>query len=182
MIQKIYLAAISVCLTDVAIFTGDILRDAIKIMLDDEMMPVALVRTALLASKAHMEVKRFVLSDVIPILIRKKIWLTTPIHWEGLRHCVKNYAVPTTTTAQNQSLIEPTLRSILGLPGKELKSIITVAPLIKPSLTKLLKVLSPNEKEDVISGRWAGLDTESNSGEVAVLDTEKSTIIAGLLA
>lgn len=175
--QKAYVDSISVCITDVTTFTGDVVRDAMKIMMDDDVLPVALVRTALLASKAHNDVKKYVLNDFIPILIKRKIWVTTPVHWEGLKHCVKNYAV-----GPPAAQVEPTLRAVLGLPGPQLKSVVAAAPTIKTTLAKLLKVLSATEREDVLSGRWAGLDTTSTSGEIAVLDAEKAKIVKELSA
>lgn len=156
------------------------MRDAIKTMLEDELLPVALVRTALLASKAHSDVKKFLLSDFIPTLIKRKVWIGGTEHWVGLQHCVKNYAV---SQSVGQNIVEPTYRAILGLPGVQLKSLLTAAPTIKPALSKLLKVFSNQEREEVVSGRWVGLESTNNeSGESIIVDNEKSIIMKELLA
>jgi hypothetical protein len=172
--QKLYLESINACLSDITTFTGDVIHEAIAQMVDDEILPVALVRTALLASKAHNDMRKYVLSELIPNLVRKKIWNTAPVHWEGIKHCIKTYAVAQT----NQSIVEPTFRAILGLPGAQMKAIIAVAPAIKALLSKLLKVLSMEEKEEVLSGRWAGI--QSAEGEES-LDSEKAKIIKELM-
>lgn len=178
--QKSYLDCISICLTDINNFTGDVIREAISMMSDDENLPVALIRTALLASKAHNDVKKYVLVDLIPKLIRRKIWITTPVHWEGVKMYIKTYATP----QQPANVMEPTLRSILALPGLQLKSIIALSPHIKSLLSKLLKSLSTDEKDNVTSGKWIGLSdaaVESNESESAVTpDPEKAKILLSL--
>lgn len=170
--QKLYLDSISAVLSDIQTFTGEVIKEALSLMVDDEVLPVSLVRTALLASKAHTDVKKYLLNEFIPTLIRKKIWSTAPLHWEGIKHCVKTYAVG--QVAQN--IVEPTYRAILGLPGNQLKAILAAAPTVKPSLTNLLKVLSSEEKEEVISGRWIGISAEGQSAT----DTDKPKIIKEL--
>ena len=93
--------------------------------------------------------KRFVLTDVIPAIIRKRVWESVPKVWEGVPHAIKSLA--------DHKYAEPTLRCILGLPKAQLKVILKTAPKAKLALGKLLQSLSPVEKEEVISGRWAGI-------------------------
>eukprot|EP01035_Chromulina_nebulosa_P017223 gene17223-22746_t len=53
--QKSYLDSLSVCLNDDVTFTAEPIKEALKILTDDSTLPVALVRTALLASKGHVD-------------------------------------------------------------------------------------------------------------------------------
>ena len=120
--------------------------------------------------------KKFMLSDVIPSLIRKKIWNTVPKVWEGVNHALKLFA--------EHKNAEPTLRCLLGLPGIQLKSLFKIAPKVKPLLSTLLKSLSTDEKAETISGQWAGLVGEKEKdGAVQiepVVDAEKLKILKEL--
>ena len=61
--------------------------------------------------------------------------------------------------------------------GAQLKVVLKVAPTAKAPLGKTLKALAAAEKEDVLSGRWAGIDVTSKAGEAAKLDADKAKII-----
>ena len=117
--------------------------------------------------------KKFILSDVMPALIRKRVWNSAPKVWDGVSHGVKIFA--------EHKSAEPTLRCLLGLPGLQLKSIIKVAPKVKPLLASLLKALSAEEKEECVSGRFAGLISDVTDPMVdAVVDSEKNKILKEL--
>lgn len=117
--------------------------------------------------------KKFILSDVMPSLIRKKVWNSAPKVWDGVSHGVKIFS--------EHKNAEPTLRCLLGLPGLQLKSILKVAPKVKPLLGSLLKALSAEEKEECVSGRFAGLISDVTDPVVdAVVDSEKSKILKEL--
>lgn len=119
--------------------------------------------------------KKFMLSDVIPSLIRKKVWTSAPKVWDGVSHALKLFA--------EHKNAEPTLRCLLGLPGIQLKNILKIAPKVKPLLGTLLKALSTEEREETISGKWAGLSVENNNSvdtAVPVVDTEKLKILKEL--
>ena len=120
--------------------------------------------------------KKFILNDVMPSLIRKRVWNSAPKVWDGVNHGVKIFA--------EHKSAEPTLRCLLGLPGLQLKSILKVAPKVKPLLGSLLKALSTEEKEDCISGKFAGLLNDVNVTDSvvggAVVDNEKNKILKEL--
>ena len=109
-------------------------------------------------------------------LIRKRVWNSAPKVWDGVNHGVKIFA--------EHKSAEPTLRCLLGLPGLQLKSILKVAPKVKPLLGSLLKALSTEEKEDCISGKFAGLLNDVNVTDSvvggAVVDNEKNKILKEL--
>lgn len=117
--------------------------------------------------------KKFILSDVMPSLIRKRVWNSAPKVWDGVSHGVKIFA--------EHKSAEPTLRCLLGLPGLQLKSILKVAPKVKPLLASLLKALSAEEKEECVSGRFAGLLSDVADPVIeAVVDSEKNKILKEL--
>ena len=63
----------------------------------------------------------------------------------------------------------------------QLKSICKVAPKVKPLLASLLKALSAEEKEECVSGRFAGLTSDIIEPAVeAVVDSEKNKILKEL--
>jgi hypothetical protein len=122
--------------------------------------------------------RKFVLNDVIPGLIRKRVWNTVPKLWDGVAHCVKKMA--------SHKNAEPTLRGLLGLPGAQLKAILKVASEAKAPMAAILKALSKEEKEEVLSGKWAGIaetPAESTAEDGAfTMDAEKTKIVKELLS
>ena len=122
------------------------------------------------------------LSDIIPNLIRKRVWLSAPKIWDGVNHALKIFA--------EHKNAEPTLRCILGLPGAQLKGVFKAAPKVKVPLANLLKALSAEEREEAVSGKWAGLLVSSGEGEgdggtepvpsSIPIDTEKLNILKEL--
>jgi hypothetical protein len=137
--------------------------------------PPILMRTAILTSTKYDECKRFVLAQVIPALIKRHTWRTAPKIWDGVAFFVKKFANSTSMHGGIQKDVEITLRSLLGMPAEQLSKIIescavtvpntarnaasktTVINDLKRSLKKLLGTLSNEEKEQVLSGVWAGL-------------------------
>lgn len=136
--------------------------------------------------------KKFILCDVVPSLIRGRVWNSAPKVWEGVSYAVKIFA--------EHKNVEPTLRCLLGLPGIQLKSVLKAAPKVKPLLSNLLKSLSAEEKEECISGKWAGLSIAVNvivgdsvegaggggggggGNEDVIVDNEKMKIVKELSA
>jgi hypothetical protein len=148
---KPVLEAISLCMTSKSEYSGEVIKDSLRMMLLDEIPPYALMRTASLAAKSFTEVSRFVLSDVIPALVRRRVWQTAPKLWDGVVHGAKNLA---SAGAKNA---EHTLRALLGVPAAQLRAMLKIAPQVKAAMGKLLKTLSKEETEEVITGRWVGL-------------------------
>ena len=124
----------------------------------------------------HKDVCKFVLSEAIPTLLRKQIWTNAKCKsvWEGVCHFVKRFAAAKDA--------EQTLRCLLGLPSAPLKLLLKLAPNARAPVGKTLKALSANEKEEVLSGRWAGIDVSSRAGEPAKLDADKQKLVKECLA
>ena len=131
------------------------------------------MRTGLLSAKKYKEVRKYLLQDTVPKLIRRKVWTEKdPVSgkypvWEGVIQCVRLFG-----DAKDS---EQMLRCVLSLDGPRLALVMKVAPKIQVILAKLLKTLSTKEREDVITGRWAGI--AHSSGKV---DTEKKKIFESL--
>lgn len=177
--QKVYLNAIGACLNDSEVFTGDAIRDALSKLVDDPVMSKVLARTALIAGQTHQDVKRYILNDFLPAMIRRKIWSTAPLQWKGVVMCIKKFVLK----GYAQSAIEPTLRAVFGLPGPQLKATLAESEDLKGHLVKLLKTLSPAEREEVTSGRWVGIaPTVAEGDEPIPMDSEKTRIVSELTA
>mmetsp|Transcript_685 Transcript_685/g.970 ORF Transcript_685/g.970 Transcript_685/m.970 type:complete len:745 (+) Transcript_685:1111-3345(+) len=163
---KLVLEAISLCLNNKSEFSGEVIKDALRKMVTDDQLapPYALMRTAILSAQSFAEVKRFVLSDVIPSLVRKRVWLSLPKLWDGVIHGARNLAA---TGFKNSEL---TLRALLGIPAKQLKGLLRAAPAVKVAMAKLLKTLSSEEKEEVTSGKWVGLVNSVESATATALE------------
>ncbi len=139
-------------------FNSEVIKDAVTILLEGPTLPTALMRTVILSAQVP-EIKKFALSVVIPTLVRLKTWNTAPKVWEGVAHGVKSM-IGTRDS-------EPTLRALLGLPLTQLRGIIKAAPTVKGYMSKVLKSLSADEFEEVVSGRWAKIESENFEGQRA---------------
>jgi hypothetical protein len=170
---KTVLDAIDVPIQNKADFNGEVFKEAIKTMLAEEHPPVALMRTAILSAQSFPEVKRYVLGEVMPQLVRRRIWTTSPKLWDGVVAGAKNLAA----AASAHKNAELTLRALLGVPAPQLKGLVRVAPTVKGAMSKLLKTLSSGEKEEVVSGKWAGIADESGA-----VSEEKQQLIAEIAA
>ena len=135
---------------------GDTITDCLRVLLEDDIPCRLFMRTAIISSQKHSDVRSFVLAVVIPTLIRRKVWSlpkAQKVLWDGVCHAVKLLAAHRSA--------EPTLRAVLALPGAQLKEMVVVA---KEPLKKFLQLLSVEEREEVVSGRWAGLEGEQGQG------------------
>lgn len=138
---KAVLDAIALCLNNKSDYSGEVVKEALRALADDIVPAFALMRTAILGAQSFAEVKKFVLSDVIPAMIRKQVWASAPKIWEGVLYAVKNLG----GTGNKQA--EPSLLAMLGIPGTQLKALLKVAPLVKPIIGKLVQSISPDERD-----------------------------------
>lgn len=113
-------------------FTSSVIIEALRALTDESCpIPEPIMRTALIAAQSHVEVRRFIVSDLIPILAKRKAWETAPRVWDGVVRGIRLYA--------NLSCSEPTLRSILGVPGKVLRAVVDGTAQEREVITGLLK-------------------------------------------
>lgn len=168
---KVLLDALAVCLNNKTDFSAEVVKDALRSLLQDEEPAFALMRTAILAAQSFPEVKKFVLSEVVPSLVRRRAWSVAPKVWDGVVFAVKTFA-----TAAGVKTSEQTLKSVMSIPGAQLRAVIKAAPTIVVPLAKLLRSLSESEREEVLSGRFSGLPS------VASGDSEKLLVVREILA
>lgn len=141
---------------------GSIIVEAsLKLLLDDSMTPpVQIMRTLLLACRIMPEVMKFMLSEAIPRLARRRTWISAPRVWDGVLHAMKKYF-----SASLRDGVESLLRTILGLPPKQFNIVLQLCgPDIKVVLKTAVKNFSVTEQGEVLSGAWIGLKDENGSG------------------
>lgn len=219
---KVVLDSIGVCLARDD-FKGDVICDVLTDLLRDAIPAVGLMRTAILSCQKYSDIKRFILVETIPALVRKRVWApqskTTPTPttttitttttaaegqgagagvaedkeqaksspalekvkaelWKGVGVCLKMHKL------WGHKDAEPTLRCLLGLPASALKPMLKNFPDLKPPLAKLLQALSVKEKDEVLSGRWAGIDVAQALApeDAAKADTDKAKLVKELQA
>ena len=159
----------------VADFDGEVVREVLFNLVEDTHLSLYLVRTGILSARKYKEVRKFLLQETVPKLIRRRVWTARdensgkfPV-WEGVVQCVRYFC--------DSKDSEQMLRCVLSLDGPRLAVVMKVAPKVPAILAKLLKTLSTKEREDVVSGRWAGI-----AGERGKVDSEKKKIVESLQA
>ena len=130
------------CLNNRVEYSAEVVKEALRTLAQDNVPPFPIMRTAILSGQAFADVKRFVLTDVAPSLIRKKVWISAPKVWEGVLFAIKN--VPVAHKMPEQILV-----SVLSLPGQQLRAVMTAAPSIVQSLTVLLCGMTPDKLRDM---------------------------------
>lgn len=155
-------------------FKGSNVVEACQQMLADKTQspPVQIMRTLLLASRTFGDVLRYMLSDAVPTIVRRRGWETAPRVWSGVLHAVKKYFA-----GPAKDGTEGMLRALLGLPPKQLGLVLQVcgsgeaapasssAPTLKAVLSRLIQAFSATEREEVLSGRWVGLQNPERSAQ-----------------
>jgi hypothetical protein len=155
-------------------FKGSNVVEACQQMLADKTQapPVQIMRTLLLASRTFGDVLRYMLSEAVPTIVRRRGWESAPRVWSGVLHAVKKYFA-----GPAKDGTEGMLRALLGLPPKQLSLVLQVcaggsegaaapasaAVSLKAVLTRLIQAFSATEREEVLSGRWVGLQNPERS-------------------
>jgi hypothetical protein len=157
-------------------FKGANVVESCQQMLADKSQapPVQIMRTLLLASRTFGDVLRYMLSEAIPTIVRRRGWESAPRVWSGVLHAVKKYF-----SGPAKDGTEGMLRALLGLPPKQLSIVLqvcgggsdgaavaaatTAGQSLKVVLTRLIQAFSASEREEVLSGRWVGLQNPERS-------------------
>ncbi len=163
---KAVLDALAVCLNNKTEFSGEVVKDSLATLMADDVPVFALMRTAILSGQSFPEVKRFVLGELLPHLIGKKVWNTAPKVWDGVIFAVKNFA---TMGSKNADF---TLKALLSLPGAQLRAVMKSAPNVVGQLAKLLSLLDSGEERD------AALKI----GESGATDSEKLRLVKEIMS
>jgi len=179
--QQSMIDCIEYCITSKEDNWGDSIQQALTSMLDEAgsvPLPSAIMRTAIIGCQAYPDKKRFVLTTLLPKIMKLRVWSNLKI-WAGVAHGVN--------ILTNHKDKEPTLRSVLGVPGSQMSFILEKATNIKESMKKLIKSFSLEEYNEVLSGKWLFGDEDSSTnlpigedGKV-ILDDEKAAIVRSIL-
>lgn len=131
-----------------------VVEAASKLLSDESMAPpFQIMRTLLLACRIMPEVMKYMLSDAIPRLARRRAWESGPRVWDGVLHAMKKYY-----NAPSRDGVESLLRTILGLPMKQFKIVLKLSGgNIKSVLAAAVRTYSIAERTEVLSGSWIGL-------------------------
>ncbi len=176
---KSLIQAIAICLKNQTEFNGTVIRDSLLTLMKDEIPHVVLMRTALLSANSFPEIKKLVLEKLIPLLVGKAVWSSAPKVWEGVMVGADNL----TAGAVSKATCEPTIKSLLGIPGNILKSVLKVTKNLKRILAKYLQSLSSLEREEVLSGKALNYNDGSSVTPLELpQDNDKKKIVKELLS
>eukprot|EP01036_Dinobryon_divergens_P036152 gene36152-47001_t len=103
----------------------------VRSLLQDDVPPFALMRTAILSAQSFADVKKFVLSNVVPLLVQKAVWNSYTDLWKGVIFVAKNFA---SSTGSFKANTEQTMRALLMVPTQHLRALLKAALNVKPVL------------------------------------------------
>jgi hypothetical protein len=153
--------SIELCLQNRNDFRSDVIREALETMSQDPVPPLMLMRTVILACQAYPELKRVALRTVLPRLLDRKIWDTSPKLWEGFVVCVKQLA--------SHRDAGDLLRDLLRVPFETLRSLVKVATTVEEPLARIVSRMSDREMEEAVTPRPpAEGEATSSTGETEV--------------
>jgi hypothetical protein len=155
---KSLVETITLCLASKEEFNSDVIKDALNILLDptEPSLPIVLMRTVILSASLP-EIKRYALNIVIPTLIQRKVWISSPTIWDGVAHAVKAML----GSGRDSEL---TVKSLLCLPLTQLRNVIK-ATNVTGQISKVLRGLSSGELVEIVSGRWAKIESENHEAQ-----------------
>jgi Symplekin tight junction protein C terminal len=143
--------SIELCLKNKNDFKSDVIKEAIGKLLEDDVPTLPLMRTAIRAAQSFSEMRSYVLNEVVPKMITKEVWSSSPRVWEGVLLATKILIEQKDgeLSVKSNDLL---LRSVLKLPQKQLQAILTTTTKFKKYLSLLLSELNEEEKEDLLLG------------------------------
>ena len=147
--QKELLDAIGVLMNNKMDFGGEVIKECLRSLLQDDVPPFALMRTAILSAQSFADVKKFVLSDVVPLLVQKAVWNSSTDLWKGVIFVAKNFASSTGAFKVNT---EQSMRALLMVPTQHLRALLKAAPNVKPLLGTALQSLSAEDRLPLLAG------------------------------
>jgi hypothetical protein len=147
--QKLFNNIIKTCMDNSAEFTVEVLKECLTTLIADPVLVNSFMRTLIISFNQHPgEMKKFTLVEMVPILVRKRVWSSKSV-WDGVLMAMKALA--------SHRDAEPSLRAMLCLPGTQLQTLLKMKE-VRGALAKCLRGLSAEEKAEVLSGRWAGFE------------------------
>lgn len=144
--QKVLVHSIGLCLDKKDEFTGDVIQEALNALVQDEQLPEMIMRTAIIGYQTHSELKSYILTTLIPIVIKRSppCWEVAPKVWDGVIYILNKL--------YNHKDVEAVIKALLGIPLIHLKGVIEGAPNSKPVIGAYFKSLSADMHENVLDG------------------------------
>ena len=170
--QKAILDSIEVCLSNKTDFKADTIKEVLRSLLLDEVPVLPIMRTAIRCSQTlGLDVRLFVVGEVIPALIKKQVWISSPRVWEGVAFAAK-MLIEQKEIDFGLATVKDLMRAVLSLPLQQLQCVVQNAPKLKAPILEYANTLDADGKYDLI-GR--------NSSGVLLSDEEKDQLIINKL-
>ncbi|UZJ52231.1 hypothetical protein CBS101457_001551 [Exobasidium rhododendri] len=116
--------AIRICFGMTDIFNRDVLGAVLNLLLEEPVLPVLFMRTAIMAVRTYKKLSSYISTIFLSRLITKKVW-QQPLLWDGFVLCAKQ-----TAPASFGALIQ--------LPKEQLRDVISRQPDLKIGLREYL--------------------------------------------
>lgn len=152
--QKMLVQAIGLCLDKKDEFTGDVVQDALNVLAQDEQLPDMIMRTAIIGYQTHSELKSYVLTTLIPALMKRSspCWDSAPKVWDGVVYVLNKLC--------SHKDVEATLKVLLHIPLQHLKGAMEGAPNSKPVVGSYFKSLPVDLRESSLDGSSLGVKVD----------------------
>lgn len=185
--SKVIIDTIGLCINMKSDFTGETFRDCFQALLKDEEPPFALMRTAILTSQLYPIVRSYIFHEMIPNLINKQVWKTSPKVWDGVTIAIKTLIA---SISLGSKYLENTLKILVSntntktsiINGKRLHFILDLIPILKPHLARFIQGLSEEDRNDLFEGNYLYEKNDQILAENTekILDEEKIKILKEL--
>jgi hypothetical protein len=156
--------SIELCLRNKNEFKSDSIKEALNALLEDEVPVLPLMRTAIRSAQAlPADMRLFVLNEVLPRLMTKKVWDSSPRVWDGVVLAVK-ILVEMKEGEFAAKAFEPMMRAVLSAPpSKHFRTLLVTSPKLKSAIVVFLKGLLPSQREILLVG-----DASKNEDDHAI--------------
>lgn len=135
-------------------YKGDTLKEAISVLLKDEIPVLPLMRTVIRSAQAFPELKAFVFTEVIPKVLSSEVWVSLPRVWEGVVLSLK-ILIDAKDIEVGEKALEGTAEVVVGLPVKPMQLILSSAPKLKTFISRFLESLDATRVRALLIGKWS---------------------------
>jgi hypothetical protein len=172
--DKAFIEVINICMNNRNDYNGRVLKETLEKLLaisaeKNVSTPMLFMRVAILAAQSFPEMKQYVLSTVIPAMVKRTAWATDIQGWRGVIHATKLFAVSGGVHA------EAALKALLTLPFQQLLNLVKVVNTINGSLAKILKSMPIEDREALVR-----ITVDTNTGSSSKIDKDKEKLLRDL--
>ena len=147
-------SSIELCLKNRNDYKVDTLKEAISILLRDEVPVLPLMRTVIRSAQAFPELKTFVFTEVVPRVLSSDIWVSLPRVWEGVVLALK-ILVDGKDIEIGENSFDGTAEVVVGLPVKPMQLILSSSPKLKTFAARYLDGLDSTRVRSLFIGKWS---------------------------